>query len=46
MAEASYLAKKQELMRQELELSIAMESLDVSTKLAIAEVKEVGLRVF
>ena len=40
MAEASHLAKKQELMRQELELSIAKESLDISTKLAIAETKE------
>ena len=47
MAEASHLAKKQELMRQEqelmrqeLELSIAKESLDISTKLAIAEAKE------
>ena len=47
MAEASHLAKKQELMRQEqelmrqeLELSIAKESLDISTKLAIAQAKE------
>ena len=40
MAEASHLAKKQELMQQELELSIAKESLDISTKLAIAEAKE------
>ena len=40
MAEASYLAKKQELMPQELELSIVKESLDISTKLAIAEAKE------
>ena len=40
-AEASHLAKKQELMRQELELSIVKESLDISTKLVIAEAKGV-----
>ena len=40
LAEAKHLAEKQELMRQELELSIAKQSLELNTKLSIATAKE------
>ena len=40
LAEAWHLAEKQELMRQELELSIAKQSLELNTKLSIATTKE------
>ena len=40
LAESQTLAKKQELMRKELELSLARESLELSTNLAIATAKE------
>jgi len=40
MAEASVLAKKQSLLRKEFELSLEKESLELSTKLAIATAKE------
>ena len=38
--ESQTLAKKQELMRKELELSLARESLELSTNLAVATAKE------
>ena len=40
LAESQTLAKKQELMRKELELSLARESLELSTNLAVATAKE------
>ena len=40
LAESQILAKKQELMRKELELSLARESLELSTNLAVATAKE------
>ena len=40
LAEAKLLAEKQELMRQELELSIAKQSIELNTKLSIATAKE------
>ena len=40
LAEAKHLAQKQELRRQELELSIAKQSLELNTKLSIATAKE------
>ena len=40
LAEANTLAKKQDLLRKELELSLEKESLELSTKLAIATAKE------
>ena len=40
LAEAKHLAEKQELMRQELELFIAKQSLELNTKLSIATAKE------
>ena len=43
LAESQTLAKKQELMRKELELSLATESLELSTNLAVATAKEEGL---
>ena len=39
LAESETLAKKQELMRKELELSLASESLELSTNLAVATTK-------
>ena len=40
LAEANSLSKKQDLLRKELELSLEKESLELSTKLAIATAKE------
>ena len=40
LAEANTLSKKQDLLRKELELSLEKESLELSTKLAIATAKE------
>ena len=40
LAESQTLVKKQELMRKELELSLARESLELSTNLAVATAKE------
>ena len=40
MAEASYLAQRQMLQRKEFELSLEKESLELSTKIAVATAKE------